>query len=83
MTLPEYHQLSAFGQLYYVLRRGLFLARRFEAHVAFNLYHCADQGVGWFVEVCYDEVADVLAVVRSSTRAEDFLLYGDGLFAPE
>ena len=41
--------------LYWVLKHGTFLAQRWEADdEGVNLYHCADEGRGFFVEVGVD-----------------------------
>jgi hypothetical protein len=47
--------LSPVVQLYWVLKYGAFLAQRWEADdKGINLYHCADEGRGFFVEVGVD-----------------------------
>jgi hypothetical protein len=42
-------------ELYWVLKYGTFLAQRWEADDdGVNLYHCADEGRGFFVEIGVD-----------------------------
>jgi hypothetical protein len=52
MTFYAFRRLSSVVQLYWVLKYGTFLAKRWEADDdGVNLYHCADGGRGFFVEV--------------------------------
>ena len=66
-------------QLYWVLRHGTFLAQRWEAgDEGVNLYHCADEGRGFFVEVGVDEGQQQPVVLRSfvsSVPLEDYSHY--------
>jgi hypothetical protein len=45
MTFYDFRRLSPVVQLYWVLKYGTFLAKRWEADDdGVNLYHCADEG---------------------------------------
>jgi hypothetical protein len=63
-------------QLYWVLKHGTFLAQRWEADDdGVNLYHCADEGRGFFVEVGVDYGQVEPIVLRSfvsSVPLEDY-----------
>jgi hypothetical protein len=76
MTLYAFRLLSPVVQLYWVLKHGTFLAQRWEADDdGINLYHCADEGRGFFVEVGVDygqEQAVVLRYFASSAPLEDY-----------
>lgn len=55
MSFYAFRLLSPVMQLYWVLKHGTFLAQRWEADdEGVNLYHCADEGRGFFVEVGVD-----------------------------
>ena len=66
-------------QLYWVLRHGTFLAQRWEAgDEGVNLYHCTEEGRGFFVEVGMDEGQEQPVVLRSfvsSVPLEDYSHY--------
>lgn len=67
MTLEKFQQLDPRSQVTIALLRGLRLARRIGPNGAVNLYHIADIGRGFFVEVGHDE-QQCRAVVRNSFR---------------
>jgi hypothetical protein len=79
MTFYAFRLLSPVVQLYWVLRHGTFLAQRWEADdEGVNLYHVADEGRGFFVEVGVDEGQEQPVVLRSfvsSVPLEDYSHY--------
>jgi hypothetical protein len=79
MTFYAFRLLSPVVQLYWVLKHGTFLATRWEADDdGVNLYHCADEGRGFFVEVGVDDGRGQAVVFRSfvsSVALEDYI-YG-------
>jgi hypothetical protein len=38
-------------RFYFLLKYGTYLAQRWKDECGINLYHCADEGRGFFVEV--------------------------------
>ena len=76
MTYDAFRLLSPTVQLYWVLKHGTFLAQRWEADDdGVNLYHCADEGRGFFVEVGVDYGQEQPVVLRSfvnSVPLEDY-----------
>ena len=75
MTFYAFRLLSPVVQLYWVLKHGTFLAQRWEADdKGVNLYHCADEGRGFFVEVGVDGQVEpiVLRSFVSSGPLEDY-----------
>lgn len=70
MSFDAFRLLSPVVQLYWVLKHGTFLARRWEDDGGVNLYHCADAGRGFFVEVGVDDGVAQAVVLRSFTCAE-------------
>jgi hypothetical protein len=66
-------------QLYWALKYGTFLAKRWEADdERVSLYHCADEGQGFFVEIGIDYGQEQLIVLRSfvsSVPLEDYSHY--------
>ena len=42
-------------QLYWLLHHGTYLAQRWDDESGVNLYHCAGDGRGFFVEVGIDD----------------------------
>jgi hypothetical protein len=79
MNFDAFCLLSPVMQLYWVLRHGTFLAQRWEADDdGVNLYHCADEGRGFFVEVGVDYGQEQPVVLRSfvsSVPLEDYSHY--------
>lgn len=65
MTLYQFRLLVPRAQLLHVLTAGTYLAQRWEQQGGVNLYHCADEGRGFFVEVGYDEATLETQVLRS------------------
>lgn len=76
MNLYSFRLLSPVVQVYWVLRYGTFLAQRWESQGGVNLYHCADDGRGFFVEIgIEDQTPVVLRSFVSSMPLEDYSHY--------
>jgi hypothetical protein len=70
MSFYAFRCLSPVVQLYWVLHHGTYLAQRWDEEIGVvNLYHCADEGRGFFVEVGLEEDQDCFVIVRSFTGA--------------
>ena len=75
MTFYAFRLLSPVAQLYWVLKQGTYLARRWDGECGINLYHCEDEGRGFFVEVGTDAdwgQAVVLCSFVSSGLLEEY-----------
>jgi hypothetical protein len=84
MTFDAFCLLSPVVQLYWVLKYGTFLAQRWEADDEdVNLYHCADEGRGFFVEVGVDYGQDQPIVLRSFVSNEPLEDYSHYVRLPE
>jgi hypothetical protein len=83
MTLYLFKLLSAEVQLRYVLERGTYLAQRWEDDGGVNLYHCADGGRGFFVEVGLDDGRGQAVVLRSFVSSVPLEDYAHGVRLPE
>ncbi|RZJ90611.1 MAG: hypothetical protein EOO60_08770 [Hymenobacter sp.] len=83
MTLYLFKLLSPDVQLYYVLMRGTFLAQRWEDDGGVNLYHCADEGRGFFAEVGLDDGRGQAVVLRSFSSSVPLEDYAHGVWLPE
>jgi hypothetical protein len=78
MTFDAFCLLSPVVQLYWVLKHGTFLAQRWDEDGGVNLYHCADEGRGFFVEVGVDDGQGRAVMLRSfvsSVPLEDYSHY--------
>jgi hypothetical protein len=77
VTFYAFRLLSPVVQLYWVLKHGTYLAQRWEADDdGINLYYCADEGRGFFVEVGVEhEQPVVLRSFVSSVPLEDYSHY--------
>jgi len=69
MSLLAFQQLSPVAQLYWVIHHGTFLAQRWDDESGVNLYHCAGDGRGFFVEVGIDDGRGQAVVLRSFIEA--------------
>ncbi len=83
MTSYTFRLLSPTVQLYWVLRHGTFLAQRWEDDGGVNLYHCADEGRGFFVEVGIDDGRGQAVVLRSFVSSGPLEDYARGVRLPE
>lgn len=70
-------------QLYWVLKHGTFLARRWEEEGTVTLYHCADEARGFFVELRYHAQADAMQMLRSFADTDSLDSYTHGVRLPE
>lgn len=78
MTLTFFQRLSTRAQLLVVLAEGTYLAQRWEDEGGVNLYHLADTGRGFFVEVAIEPEQQRLLILRSfadSTPLTDYAHY--------
>lgn len=81
MSYYAFRAFSPVMQLYWVLKHGTYLAQRWEEQPV-NLYHCADEGRGFFVEVGYDEGSERAVVLRSFVSAGPLEDYSHGIKLP-
>lgn len=78
MKLVHFQHLRPAMQVRFVLTRGTHLLHRLAQAEAFSLYHLADTGKGFFVEVTYIASRNETVVVRSFTNAgplEEYLVW--------
>ncbi|TVT40639.1 hypothetical protein FNT36_14315 [Hymenobacter setariae] len=78
MSLYAFKLLSPVVQLYWVIKHGTYLAQRWDDESGVNLYHCEDEGRGFFVEVGLDDGRGQAVVLRSfvsSGPLEDYASY--------
>lgn len=83
MTFDAFRRLSAVVQLYWVLRHGTYLAQRWDDESAVNLYHCAGDGRGFFVEVGIEDGRGQAVVLRSFSDSEALADYAHGVRLPD
>jgi hypothetical protein len=69
-------------QLYWVLHHGTYLAHRWDDESAVNLYHCAGDGRGFFVELRIDDGRCQAVVLRSFSRSGPLEEYVQGVQLP-
>lgn len=82
MSFCAFLLLSPDAQLYWVFKHGTYLAHR-GGEVGTNLYHCADNGRGFFVELSYDASYLCAMVLRSFNNSEGLAEYAMGVRLPE
>lgn len=75
MTFYSFRLLSPVVQVYWALKYGTYLAQRWESQGGVNLYHCPDEGHGFFVGVGVEEKPVVLRSFVSSVPLEDYSHY--------
>jgi hypothetical protein len=90
MTLYAFQARSPVEQLYWVLHHGTYLAQRWDEESAvnlyesaINLYHCASDGRGFFVEVGIDDGRGQAVVLRSFSNSEALEDYAHGVRLPD
>jgi hypothetical protein len=83
VTLYSFKLLSPAVQLYWVLKHGTYLAQRWEEEGGVNLYHCADEGRGFFVEVGYDDSQQAAMVLRSFNSSVPWRIIRMGCDCPK
>ena len=82
----SFHAFQAFSpvmQLYWVLHPGTCLAQRWDEESGVNLYHCAGDGRGFFVEVGIDDGRGQAVVLRSFIDSEALEDYAHVVRLPE
>ena len=82
MSLHAFLLLSPVVQLYWVIRHGTYLAQRWDDESGVNLYHCAGDGRGFFVEVGIDDGRGQAVVLRSFSDSEALADYAHGVRLP-
>jgi hypothetical protein len=82
MSLYAFQQFSPVMQLYWVLHHGTFLANRWDGERGINLYHCAGDGRGFFVEVGIDDERAQAVVLRSFSSSGPLEEYAQGMRLP-
>ena len=83
MNLSTFRNLSPVVQLLWVIKRGTYLAQRWDDERGVNLYHCADEGRGFFVEVGIDDGRGQAVVLRSFVRSEPLADYAYSIRLPK
>ena len=83
MSLYAFQQFSPVMQLYWVLKWGTFLANRWEQEGGVNLYHCAGDGRGFFIEVGVDGGRGQAVVLRSFGEAGPLEDYAHSIQLPD
>jgi hypothetical protein len=70
-------------QLYWVLKHGTFLARRWEDEGGINLYYLPDGVRGFFIEIGYDAQDGRAAVLRSFVSSVPLEAYAHWVRLPK
>jgi hypothetical protein len=83
MNFDAFRLLSPVVQLLWVIRHGTFLAQRWDDESGVNLYHCADEGRGFFVEVGIDDGRGQAVVLRSFNDSGPLADYADVMRLPK
>jgi len=83
MNFYAFRKLSPVVQLLWVIKRGTYLAHRWEDDGGVNLYHCAGDGRGFFVEVGIDDGRGQAVVLRSFVSSGPLEDYAQGMRLPE
>jgi hypothetical protein len=83
MNFYAFRLLLPVEQLYWVIHHGTYLAQRWDDESGINLYHCEDEGRGFFVEVGIDDGRGQAVVLRSFVSSEPLEDYAHGVRLPE
>lgn len=83
MRFYHFRLLSPVAQCYWVLKHGTFLAQRWDEEGGVNLYHCADEGRGFFAEIGVDETDECYVVLCSFVGAGPLADYAHGVRLPD
>jgi hypothetical protein len=83
MMLSQFQRFSPVVQLYWVLKHGTYLAQRWDDESGVNLYHCAGDGRGFFVEVGIDNGKGQAVVLRSFVSGAPLEDYAQGVQLPK
>lgn len=82
MNFYAFCKLSPVVQLLWVIKRGTYLAQRWDDESGVNLYHCADDSRGFFVEVGIDDGRGQAVVLRSFVSSEPLEDYAHSMRLP-
>lgn len=83
MSFYSFRLLSPTVQLYWVLKHGTYLAQRWEDEGSVDMYHGADEGRGFFVEVGIDDSRGQAVVLHSFVSSVPLEDYAHGVQLPE
>jgi hypothetical protein len=83
MNFYAFRKLSPVVKLLWVIRHGAYLAQRWDDESGVNLYHCEDDGHGFFVEVGIDDGRGQAVVLRSFINSGPLEDYAHGVRLPE
>jgi hypothetical protein len=83
MNFYAFRKLSPVVQLLWVIRHGTYLAQRWDDESGVTLYHCEDDGRGFFVEVGIDDGRRQAVVLRSFVSSGPLEDYAHGMRLPE
>jgi hypothetical protein len=83
MTFDAFQLLSPVVQLLWVLKYGTYLAQRWDDESGVNLYHCEEEGRGFFVEVGIDDGRGQAVVLRSFSNSKPLEDYAQRMRLPE
>lgn len=83
MSRYAFQQFSPVVQRYWVLHHGIFLANRWDDESGVNLYYCAGDGRGFFVEVGIDDGRGQAVVLRSFSDSQALADYAQGVRLPD
>ena len=83
MNFYAFLRISPVMQLYWVIHHGTYLAQRWDDESGVNLYHCADDGRGFFVEVGVDNGRGQAVVLHSFVGSEPLADYAQGMQLPD
>jgi hypothetical protein len=83
MNFYAFRRLSPVVQLLWVISHGTYLAQRGDDESGVNLYHCADEGRGFFVEVSIDNGKGQAVVLGSFVSSAPLEGYAQGIRLPE
>jgi hypothetical protein len=83
MSLYAFKLLSPLVQLLWVIKHGTYLAQRWDDESGVNLYHCAGDGRGFFVEVGIEDGRGQVVVLRSFSDSGPLADYAHGVRLPE
>jgi hypothetical protein len=82
MSFYAFRLLSPVTQLYWVINHGTFLANHWDDERGVNLYHCADEGRGFFVELGIDDSKGQAVVLLSFSSSGPLEDYAQGVSLP-
>ena len=83
MNFRAFRLLSPVTQLYWILKHGTYLAERWSDKGGVNLYHCADGGRGFFIEVSRNDGKGFATLLRSFVTTELLEAYSQDMLLPQ